>query len=151
MKILMLFFTVLLSLNKVADHDSVTATFNIIEKGDVLLLEIDFDSHDFLKSTHATEHKITKENFSVYLHKTASWKINNKEIIPEVLHLKSNHHHTKAVCFLGKAIKKVTSVKIKNEFLLDVNSHANIIKLDLNGTFKDFRLHKGRKEIEVTY
>ena len=151
MKILIFTFVALLNFNTISFHDSVTATFNVIERGEVLMLEIDFDTHDFLKSTNTKEHKITKETFSTYLNKVSSWEINDIKITPDVLSIKSHHHHTKVICFLGKADKKITSIKVKNEFLLDINMHSNIIKLDLNQTFKDFRLHKGRKEIKVDY
>ena len=47
--------------------------------------------------------------------------------------------------------ENIKSVTIKNEFLLNVKSHSNIVKLDINNTFKDYRLHKERREIKVDY
>ena len=71
--------------------------------------------------------------------------------MPQVLEIKSDKHHTKVICFLSKYKESIKSVTIKNEFLLNVKSHSNIVKLDINNTFKDYRLHKERREIKVNY
>ena len=72
-------------------------------------------------------------------------------VTPQVLDLRSDGHHTKVICFLSKNIANIKSVKIKNEFLLNVASHSNIVELDINNTFRDFRLHDQRREIKVDY
>ena len=132
-------------------HDSISATFNVLEKGHVIMLEIDFDTHDYLKINASENHKITKEDFNEYLNKTTSWEFDDEKLVPKVLSLKSSSHHTKVVCFLSKSKENIKSVKIKNEFLLDITSHSNIVMLGLNGAYKDFRLHKERREIKVDY
>ena len=133
------------------NHESVSATFNIIERGHVILLEIDFDEENFIKFGDSKSLKVTKEDFSNYLYKTTSWEIDGKQIKPEILSIKSEHEHTKVICFLSKSIKNIKIVKVKNEFLIDVKDHSNIIKLDINNSFKDFRMHKKRRELQVTY
>lgn len=132
-------------------HESISATFNVIQRGHVLMLEIDFDEENFIKFGEATSLKISKEVFSKYLDKTTSWEFDGEKIIPQILDIKSAEHHTKVICFLSKNPNNIKVVKIKNEFLLNVESHSNIIKLDINNTFKDFRLHKERREIKVDY
>ena len=135
-------------------HDSVSATFNVIKRGHVLMLEIEFDMHDMSHSigkNNQHHNKITKQEFREYLHKTTSWEFDGEMIIPEVLSLKTIGGHSKAICFLSKAKKNIKSIKIKNEFLLGVKEHSNIIKLDVNNTFKGFRMHKNRKELQVNY
>ena len=76
---------------------------------------------------------------------------NGQKLVPQVLEIKSDKHHTKVICFLSKYKESIKSVTIKNEFLLNVKSHSNIVKLDINNTFKDYRLHKERREIKVNY
>jgi hypothetical protein len=132
-------------------HDAVVATFNIIEKGHVLLLEIEFDEENYIKFGGAESLKVTKADFSKYLKEKTSWQIDNEEIIPQILHIKSVKQHTKVVCFLSKAKKNIKTVKVKNEFLIDVENHSNIIQLDINNSFKDFRLHKDRIQLQVDY
>ncbi|WP_299670153.1 DUF6702 family protein [uncultured Polaribacter sp.] len=135
--------------NKV--HDAISATFNVIKRGHVLMLEIDFDEENFIKFGESESLRVTKEDFSKYLHKTTSWEFDGKKIRPQVLQIKSSEHHTKVICFLSKNTENIKSVKVKNEFLLNVEAHSNIVKLDINNTFKDYRLHKERREIKVDY
>ena len=132
-------------------HDAVSATFNIIEKGHVLLLEIEFDEENYIKFGDAQNLKVTKNDFGNYLKKTTSWKIDNEEIIPQVLHIKSVKQHTKVICFLSKAKKNIKTVTVHNKFLIDVENHSNIIQLDINNSFKDFRMHKDRIQLQVNY
>lgn len=145
------FLTFFLSSNSSELHDSVTATFNVIEKGHVIMLEIDFDTDNYLSVNPSKDRKITKEKFSEYLNKTTNWAFDGEVIIPEVLSIQVSGHHTKVVCFLSKEKEDIKSVKIKNEFLLSFPSHSNIVMLDLNDVFKDFRLHQKRREITVVY
>jgi len=148
--VLALFAIYNLNINS-SDHDSISATFNVIDKGHVLMLEVDFDTFDFLKLDAAKSITVTKEDFSNYLNKTTSWEFDGKQLTPQVLSIKPTGHHTKVICFLSKSIKNIKKVVIKNEFLVNVKAHSNIVALDINNTFKDFRLHKERREIKVDY
>lgn len=151
MRQLILVFVAFFTLNFSFPHDSVSATFNIIERGHVLLLEIDFEEENFIKFGDTQSLKITKKDFSKYLRETTSWEFDGKELTPQILSIKSDHQHTKVICFLSKAIENIKSVKVKNEFLIDVANHSNIIKLDINDSFKDFRMHKERRQLKVEY
>lgn len=132
-------------------HESISATFNVIKRGHVVMLEIDFDEENFIKFGESKSLHISKEDFSKYLHETTSWEFDGKKLIPQVLEIKRGEHHTKVICYLSKYKENIKSVKIKNEFLLNVKSHSNIIKLDINNTFKDYRLYKDRRGIEVEF
>ncbi|MEP3838802.1 MAG: DUF6702 family protein [Algibacter sp.] len=132
-------------------HDSVSATFNVIERGHVLMLEIDFDMDNYLKINPSKNAEVTKADFSTYLNKTTIWEIDGDILIPQVLSLKQQGHHSKVICLLSETTKQIKTVKITNEFLIAISEHSNIIKLDINDSFKDFRLHKKRKVVEVVY
>ena len=152
MRILILTCFTLLNITNINNlHESISATFNVIKRGHVLLLEIDFDKENFIKFGGSKSLHVSKEDFSKYLNKTTSWEFNDEKLVPQVLEIKSDEHHTKVICFLSKYKESIKSVKIKNEFLLNVKSHSNIVKLDINNTFKDYRLHKERREIKVNY
>lgn len=115
------------------------------------MLEIDFDEENFIKFGEAESLHVSKEDFSKYLHKTTSWEIDGKVTVPQVLTVKNNLQHTKVICYLSEYKKNIKSIKIRNKFLLNVESHFNIIKLDINNTFRDFKLDKERTEIKVDY
>ena len=132
-------------------HDAVTAKFHVVERGEVLLLEIEFDIHNYLKLNESKNNKVSKEDFTKYLNSTTSWVINNEKIEPKTLSIQYSGHHTKAVCFLSESKKNIQSVQVKNEFLLDIKSHINILMLDLNDTYKDYKLDKNRKSVTVNY
>ena len=152
MRILILTCFTLLNITNINNlHESISATFNVIKRGHVLMLEIDFDEENFIKFGASKSLHVSKEDFSKYLNKTTSWEFNDEKLVPQVLEIKSDEHHTKVICFLSKYQESIKSVKIKNEFLLNVKSHSNIVKLDINNTFKDYRLHKERREIKVNY
>ena len=152
MRILILTCFALLNITNINNlHESISATFNVIRRGHVLMLEIDFDEENFIKFGASNSLHVSKEDFSKYLNKTTSWEFDGEKLVPQVLEIKSNEHHTKVICFLSKYKESIKSVIIKNEFLLNVKSHSNIVKLDINNTFKDYRLHKERREIKVNY
>ena len=152
MRILILTCFTLLNITNINNlHESISATFNVIKRGHVLMLEIDFDEENFIKFGASKSLHVSKEDFSKYLNKTTSWEFNDEKLVPQVLEIKSDEHHTKVICFLSKYKESIKSVTIKNEFLLNVKSHSNIVKLDINNTFKDYRLHKERREIKVNY
>jgi hypothetical protein len=150
MRILIIAFLMFFNNNNTF-HESISATFNVIERGHVVMLEIDFDTFNFLKLDASKSIKVTKEDFSKYLYKTTTWEIDGEILIPEVLTIKSVKQHTKVICFLSKSNKNIKSIKIKNEFFLNIESHSNIIELDINNTFKDYRLHDKRRKITVNY
>ncbi|WP_396602958.1 DUF6702 family protein [Algibacter sp. R77976] len=153
MRFLILSFLVLFNLSTYVVHDSVKATFNIIEKGHVLMLEIDFDTDSFKKTNNLESQTISKAVFLEYLNATTNWEIDGATILPIVLSIKPyGHHHTKVVCFLSKApMQSIKSIKIKNAFLIDVHNHINVIKIDVNKEFKDFKMDKNRQELEVAF
>lgn len=132
-------------------HESISASFNVIKRGHVLMLEIEFDEENFIKFGASNSLHVSKEDFGKYLQKTTSWEFDGKKLTPQILDIQSGEHHTKVICFLSKNPDHIKSVTIKNEFLLNVTSHSNIVQLDINNTFKDFRLHKGRREISLNY
>ena len=152
MRILILTCFALLNITNINNlHESISATFNVIRRGHVLMLEIDFDEENFTKFAVSKSLHVSSKDFSKYLNKTTSWEFNDEKLVPQVLEIKSDEHHTRVICFLSKYKESIKLVKIKNEFLLNVKSHSNIVKLDINNTFKDYRLHKERREIKVNY
>ena len=152
MRILIITLLVFLNVSTISKtHDAISASFNVIEKGHVLMLEIEFDMFDYLKLEEIDNHKITKPEFSKYLNKTTSWQINGEKLIPQVLTIKLEREHAKVICFLSNSKKNIKTITVKNNFLINIKDHSNIVKLDVNNLFKDFRLHKNRQEIKVDY
>ncbi|MDB2462596.1 hypothetical protein N9W61_00615 [Algibacter sp.] len=153
MRFLLLSFLMLFNLNAIIVHDSVKATFNVIVKGHVLMLEIDFDTENFNTINNLESNTISKAVFLEYLNATTSWEIDGVTLLPEVLSIKPyGDHHAKVVCFLSKAPKKdIKSIKIKNLFLIDIHNHINVIKIDIHEKFRDFKMDKDRQALSISY
>lgn len=149
--LIVLFLNLCYGFFSATDHDAITATFHVIERGHVIMLEVDFDTNDYLSVNTPAHYKITKAEFEDYLNRTTDWEFDDVKVKPKTLSLKQFGHHTKVVCFLSDEAYKTKKIKIKNKFLLGVRTHSNIVMLDLNGVFKDFRLHTARTEITVDY
>ena len=132
-------------------HDAVSAKFQVIERGEVLFLEIEFEEENLVKLDKTKSLRITKKEFENYLNETTSWIFNAKKINPKVLAIQTEGHHKKAICFLSKKKQNIKLIEVKNEFLLEVEAHINIVMLDINNTFKDFELDTKRREITVNY
>lgn len=145
------FLAFFLGNNSIGLHDSITATFNVFEKGHVVLLKIQFNTSDYIFVKPSRGVDITKDNFNEYLDATTSWEIDGEVINPKVLSIKTSKHHTEVLCFMSEKKENIKTVKIKNEFLLDIKSHSNIVMLDLNEIAKDYRLYQKRREIVVAY
>ena len=137
--------------NSVEFHDAVTAKFHVVERGEVLFLEIEFDAENIIKLNKTSSLRVTKEDFTKYLNETTSWVFDGTQIVPKTLDIQTSGDHNKAICYLSKSLKEVKSVKVKNEFLLDIDEHINVVMIDLNKTYKDYKLDKNRKEIIIDY
>lgn len=152
MKFVIITFLALLSFNSTSEfHEAVMAKFHIVQRGEVLFLEVEFDAENIVKLNKTSSLRVTKEDFTKYLNETTSWFFDGIKMKPKTLSIQSSRGHNKAICFLSKSKKNIKTVKVKNEFLLEVKDHSNILKLDINGCFKDFRLHKNRRVLEVIY
>jgi hypothetical protein len=152
MRFLTIILFAFLNINSTVEfHDAVTAKFHVVERGEVLFLEIEFEEENLIKLNKTSSLRVTKEDFTKYLNETTSWVFNGKELHPKTLSIQATGHHKKAICFLSKSIKNVKSVQVKNEFLLDIEEHINVVMLDVNQTYKDYKLDKKRKEISVSY
>ena len=80
MKILILTLFTLFNINSSTIlHESISASFNVIKRGHLLMLEIDFDEENFIKFGESKSLQVSKEDFSKYLNKTTSWEIDGEK------------------------------------------------------------------------
>ena len=67
MRILIITLFTLLNINsKTIIHESISASFNVIKRGHLLLLEIDFDEENYIKFGESISLQVTKEDFGNY-------------------------------------------------------------------------------------
>ena len=152
MRFLIIMLVAFFNVNTTVDfHDAVTAKFHVVERGQVLFLEIEFEEENLIKLNKTSSLRVTKEDFTNYLNETTSWVFNGERIQPKALSIQSTGHHKKAICFLSKSLNNINTIQVKNEFLLEIEEHINVVMLDVNKTYKDYKLDRKRKEIVVNY
>ena len=132
-------------------HDAVIAVFNLKEHEGRIELDVSFDIQDFLALNHKSSGLNDREGIENYINATTSWEIDGEKAELKMIRLKRENDHFR-VSFLLKNIRPgITTLKINNDFFLHIEDHSNIIMLDLNDGFRDFRMHKARSKIEVVY
>lgn len=69
----------------------------------------------------------------------------------EKMHI--DHDHLKSSCSFSNVPVTFKNIMIKNTCLITIPNQSNIIQLELEGSVavRDFRMHKGRTEINVPY
>ncbi len=151
MRMALLFLSTFLLLSFDYSHDAVIAVFKLSSQENKLMLDITFDIQDYIEHTGQSNESLESTDFHTYLTRHTAWKINEKEADIHVVEIKKDGDHFRVSCQLQNVPFDVRSLKITNEFFLHVPSHSNIIMVDLHDSFRDFRMHAGRREIEVVY
>lgn len=67
------------------------------------------------------------------------------------LDYKKVRDHLRINASFDSSIQNIETISVENTCLIEVPNHSNIIQLDLNDQTKDFRMHKGRTEISISY
>ena len=151
MKALLLIFTLVFSSSFVLFHDVPVAIFNISKSNDSVQISIVFDLDDFQESMAIKTHEIDLGYMQCYLEEKTSFQFNGQRVILKVLELKKVRGHVRVIGSFGKLVQKIKTIKIENNCLSNIPNHSNIIEIDINDISKDYRMHKGRTEINLTY
>ena len=133
-------------------HDVTIAMFRISESTEGLALDVTLDIEDYCSDQKINSTELSVQNLQTYLNRNTSFQINEEKaagILVKVFTVVNDH--IKIKCVLGKTRMNIRSLNIQNTCLINIAKHSNIIQIDLNETFRDFRMHKGRTEIVVKY
>ncbi len=132
-------------------HDAVIAVFNLSQHDNDLSLSIVFDIEDYHTVHNIEKTSITTEHLGQYINESTNWQINGKELELEVESISKENDHYKAICKTIQFREGIKDIDVRNQFLLTIEGHSNIVMLDINDTFRDFRMHKDRKQIQVRF
>lgn len=127
------------------------AVFRISQTDSQLQIDLSFDIEDYHNSLNLTEEQVTSKQLAQYLNAVTDWRINDIDkgnILVSNLSTIGDHYH--ATCTIS-TLKSISTLDISNSFLTGVKGHSNIIILDLNDTFRDFRMHAKRTSLTVSY
>ena len=133
-------------------HDVTIAMFRISESTDGLVLDVTLDLEDYCIDQKVNSSELSARIIQIYLNNNISFQFNKQEVsIVVVKDFTIVEDHIKINCRFENVETKIESINIQNTCLNSVAKHSNIIQLDLNDSFRDFRMHKGRTEIFVEY
>ena len=133
-------------------HDVTIAMFRISESTAGLALDVTLDVEDFCNDQKINNSELSVQNLQTYLNRNTSFQFNQEKAAAILVKdFTIVNDHIKIKCDLGNNRMNIRSLNIQNTCLINVAKHSNIIQIDLNETFRDFRMHKGRTEIVVEY
>ncbi len=148
-----LFFLILIGLSSVAFsfHNTPLGIFYLYSVDGVIQIDITFEMSDFLNEQNVQRVAVNQAFLETYLDNHTSFVFNDKEasLAISIIELQTDHIRINGA-FSG-VMGPIEKIEIGNTCLIEVLDHSNLIQLDLNETFRDFGMHKGRTEIEILY
>ena len=151
MKILFFLFTAAYSTILTPVHDVPIAMFHITESNDVIQIGITLDLEDFSESLDIKMEEVNLKMIQHYLDQHTSFQFNTQVAKLNISTFKIVRDHIRVKGKFEKVAQKIKTLKVENTCLNNVSSHSNIIQVDLNNETKDYRMHKKRTVINLSY
>ena len=149
MKMLFLLLSTFLSIAD--DHDAAIAVFKIYEESVETKLYVSIEAKDLSEEIGLSIAEINIEKIDSYLNSNFSIALDKKNVKYSIDEFQLEMDHFKIFASLKGMPKHFQNLQIVNTCLASVEGHSNIIQVDLSGTSKDFRMHKGRNKINIEY
>jgi len=132
-------------------HDVPLAIFHITQSNEIVNLDINFDLNDYSQSLDIKSTDVNIDNMQCYLDEHTSFRFNAQTASIKISEVKIVRDHIRVKGSFGKVEKNISSIEIENTCLNNVSRHSNIIQVDLNNSSKDYRMHKKRTKINLSY
>lgn len=134
-----------------SSHDIQVAYFKVQEVNDSLVVEFVFEKGDLLSVLNNNDSELSDEELETYLKSNFSISINDdlQNLIFGEISKRGNH-----VSIQGKSElknKEIRIIAIKNECLLKISGHSNIVEVNLYNKQRDFLMNIERTSIEINY
>ena len=149
---LKIFLLLVISTSLIApSHDIQVAFFKIYEGDHIVHIDFVFEKEDLLLALDQDESNTLNEELQHYLQENFSITINNK--IRSLNYSKAiiENKHISINGSLSKQIEAISSIKIANKCLLNIDDHSNIIEIRLQDQERDFLMNTDRTTISVNY
>lgn len=132
-------------------HDVAVAVFTLSDSGDHLQLKVVLDRAHLSQELQIQESAIDVKNIQEYLTDHTQFRFDETENPIVINQIKNDADHIIAQGVFIKRIEDYNTLIIKNTTLITIPSHSNIVRLRVRNAERDFRMHKGRKEITIAY
>jgi len=148
--ILILFFG-LVNFANVAIHDVPLALFHISCEGESTNLKVNFDLVDFSNTYNIETADLDVKIVQRLVNQNTSFKFNNLSTNVLISDVQIIEDHLRVYGRFDYQGPDIINIEIDNTFLTSIENHSNIIQIDMNKRSRDFRMHKGRTSISITY
>lgn len=140
-----------LTLSAVVNHDVAMAIFTMTESSEGIEIKVNLDKHHLAQETSIASEQLTADQLEQYLRKHLQFFIDNQQQYFVLVDYQTRGEHLLIKLLMDKKSIDGESLRIINTCLLTVQDQSNIIQLELNNKTRDYRMHIGRQEIEVSY
>ncbi len=155
MRCLILFFLMGMAAHLLG-HDVPIAHFNLVEKADHLVLDMEFDLAALEAAVLAAQSGkgsvVSNAQIKDYLATHLQLTINDRRSAIQVGRISRKGHHIYLVARVKKRVTIIEKVDFKNTCLIAVvPDHNNVLMTDINCIKRGFRLHQDRQQVSFTY
>ena len=133
------------------NHDVAIAVFTLYELEGTLQLKTVIDREDLSNELVIPESEINVKTLQKYLEVHCTIIINETPVTIEVNQIENDEDHIIVQSIMTGDFKSYKNIEVRNTCLNTISNHSNIIRIKLNDTQRDFRMHEGRKKIELSY
>lgn len=131
-------------------HGNNVAKFTIHKKDKIVIIVVDLEASDLSSALKLSPKNITEKQIETYLLEHVNYTVNQKKVPFTVSDVTFSLDHFTIQTILSKQIDTITSLKIKNTTLFEVNSkQSNIIELRFNNMYRDFLIDKHQPTLNI--
>ncbi len=148
MKFLAILLTYFFSVGK---HDVPIAVFHIYEDSESVKIEMTCDMESLRKEMGLGSLALNLDLLSTYLAQQSTWKFDDREVTITLSSFELKGDHLSIKGHFDTEIATFKSLEITNRCFLTYKNHSNIISIDLQDITSDYRMHKERTSIRVSF
>jgi len=131
-------------------HGNDVAKFTFYKENKVISVLVALEAEDLASALQTKPANITKKQIEQYLLKHVTYSINDAVNSFYVNDIQLNIDHFIIETTLSKKVNTISSLKITNTALTEVNSkQSNIIELRFNDMYRDFLIDKNNSTLNI--
>lgn len=147
----MKFLVFIFIINGFCAHDVQVAFFKIHQENEKLMMDVVMEKEDVERTFDELGILLTESSFQNYLQENLIMIINNENQIICFDNMQINDKHITMACNVNEVNENITSLKLNNSCLLNIENHSNIIEIRVNDKQRDFLMNMERTSISVNY
>lgn len=131
-------------------HGNDVAKFTFFKENNIIAVLVALEAEDLASALQTKPANITKKQIEQYLLKHVTYSINDVVNSFYVNDIQLNTDHFIIETTLSKKVNTISSLKITNTVLTEVNSkQSNIIELRFNDMYRDFLIDKNNSTLNI--